>query len=153
MRSRSVSISVLAALFLLAFAGPARAGAFGSPIQDNVCGEGDVVEDAMSDPNTAFAFTESEGQCERLCRKSGKACRGHVKDVHTCQHRYLNEQLGFAKENCKAITDSPEEERACKEFYSGLAAEERADIRMSREGNVAACDEWTEICLGSCLAP
>jgi hypothetical protein len=152
MRSmRPVSVLVLVPVsFLLAFAGTSHAGAIGSPVEFAACGDFDVAEDAMADPNTIFSSAGSTGKCEKLCRKGGNLCRGYVKKTAACLLSVVSQQLSFALTNCEIITDNGEDERACKQFYRMIANETKDDVRAGRDFQEAECDGWAETCDGSC---
>ena len=135
-------------------AGPARAGAFGSPLSSSACGSFDIVGDAMSDPNTAFLGAANVKQCQSLCAKGAKLCSAAVKDVASCYTGVYKNIETFGKLNCDRIYEGdPVNRKLCRDQAHQSAQGINAKIDGARQSGLTDCASWGDTCAIACSAP
>ena len=142
----------LSVVLCLALAQSASSGAFETPFAQTVCAAMDVAAESMDDPNNVFSGAGSTQECEKLCNKAVKQCRGYAKDSAGCLRRYVKEWNGYTNQNCDVIHDGDSEaKKACrqdaKETLQGQKQLIDGFLDLASEG----CEDWGMVCIADCL--
>jgi hypothetical protein len=135
----------------LALADRSIAGSFETPIELTACGIIHIAEEAMTDPSTAFIGAPSTAECEKLCAKATKVCRGAVKDVAACINRIGGNHGTFGKLNCDAeYPDDAAGRKACKADVRAYVSTWVEGTKLVVEDNLGDCDAWGAVCADAC---
>ena len=149
---RWVVVTCLSVALCFAFAGTASSGALGTPFSSDVCAEFNPAGESMADPNGLYSGVGSTDLCEKLCNKATNQCRSYVKKSISCFKHYVQEQLGWNKQNCDVIYDEdPESRKLCKEEAKDSSNESKELIELFHDAGLEECDEWGEDCSSTCL--
>lgn len=147
---RAIGVFALSTTLCFAFAGSPRAGDFGAPMHQNVCGNFDVAFMGLAFPDQVYVGAATPELCENLCNRARKVCRLFVNDVFSCQMRRHAIFRTFNKLNCESISEVPANRKACKTAVTESIAEDMQETRVARVGHLDDCETWGTTCRASC---
>lgn len=125
----------------------ARAGIFGTPLEDpSVCGEISIAGTGLSDPNV---FTVSP-KCVSLCRKAESACEKYARKVIACYDSWFKDSATFQMRNC-AEYQPAEAEKLCRAQVTANLVGIKAKVQSARSTSLADCVTWGSQCELDCM--
>jgi len=146
--TRSLALSSISALLLLASTGGAAIPPVRDPLNATPCISPGAISGYLDDPN---GFYHAAPSCKAMCKKAEGDCKQYVRLSFSCQTSWLADEISYEKKNCEAIYGAgTSDARTCKSGLDADAKADRLDFMAGRDQALTTCEDWDSTCESTC---